>query len=299
MRALIYIMTPILILTIILASRFVTWEQLKGVDSEAVQYLTHGTQLLREGKIYRAITVLTRAIEIAPKHAEAYINRGRAYHYLANYEEAIDNYTKTLSLKQYTADAYASRGDVYRVLNNVTQAIDDYTASLEKRKNALIMSKRAKCYLETGKIDEAIRDYSYIVKHRPTAIAYNDRGRAYYKKFLSEKRNELLKSALADFDKAIESQPHFAIAYLNRSEIYGDLGQPKLKESDNLQAIDLLTEAIDNWENDAHELVPIYLWRAVAYEKSNQIDKAQNDTDTICEIFAQFYLKKIKISDIL
>ncbi len=293
-------MTPILILTIILASRFVTWDKLKGIDTVAAEHLTYGTQLLRKGKTYKAIAYLTQAIEIEPKYAEAYINRGRAYYHLAHYEEAISDYTKTLSLKQYAADAYASRGDVYRALDNVPRAIADYTASLEKSKNALIMTKRAKCYLETGNINEAITDYSYIVKHRPTAIAYYNRGKAYQKKsLLSENKSELLKLALSDFDNAIKMQPHFAIAYLNRSEIYGDLGQQNLVQSDYTKAIELLTEAIQNWRNDKLSLIPIYLWRVVAYKKKNQIDKTQNDINKIYELFTQFYLKKIRISDIL
>ena len=300
MRALIYIMTPVLILTFFLASRYVTWEKLKGVDSDALKHLTDGTQFLSEGKNYQAITALTQAIEIEPKYAEAYIKRGIAYYYLAHYKEAIADYTQTLSLKQYSADAYASRGDAYRALGDIPSAITDYTASLKKRKNARVMSKRAEVYLETGKINEAIVDYLYIVKHRPSAIAYYNRGRAYYKKFLiSDETDETLKLALADFDKAIEMQPRFAIAYLSRGDIYGHLGQQKTKESDYSQVVDLLTDAIQNWQNEAHELIPIYLWRAIAYKKSNYTDKAANDIEKVHELFAQFYLKKIRISDIL
>ena len=300
MRALIYIMTPVLILTIFLASRFVTWEKLKGIDSNALKHLTAGTQFLRKGKNYQAITALTQAIAIEPKYAEAYVKRGLAYYQLARYKDAIADYTQTLSLNQYSADAYASRGDAYRSLGDVTRAIADYTASLNKRKNAWIMSKRAEVYLETGKIGEAIKDYFYIVKHRPSAIAFYNRGRAYYEQFLlSGNQNEVLKLALADFDKAIEMQPSFAIAYLNRGNIYAHLGQQKSKEGDYLQAISLLTDAIQNWQNEAHELIPIYLWRAVAHEKNNHTNKAVNDIEKVYELFAQFYLKKIRISDIL
>ena len=300
MRALIYIMTPVLILTIILASRFVSWERLKGFDSNADKHLTDGTQLLGKGEFYRSIVELTRAIEIEPKYAEAYINRGRAYYYLAQYKDAIADYTQTISLNQYIADAYASRGDVYRALNDIPRAIDDYTESLKARKNALVLSKRAKCYLLSGKPDEAIRDYTDIVKHRPTAIAYNNRGIAYHKKYLlSDKNDELQKHALADFDKAIEMQPHFAIAYLNRSDIHGDLEQQNLKDADLTKSIELLTEAIDNWENEQYELIPIYLWRAVALKKNNQIDKARNDVKRIYVLFSQFFLNNIKNFDIL
>ncbi len=300
MRALIYIMTPVLILTIFLASRFVTWEKLKGVDSKALKHLMAGTQFLRKGKNYQAITALTYAIEIEPKYAEAYAKRGLAYYQLTRYKDAIADYTQTLSLKRFFADAYAGRADAYLALGDIPNAIADYTASLETRKSVRVTSKRAEVYLEIGKIDEAITDYLYIVKHHPSAIAYYNRGRAYCKKFLHlDKKDETLKLALVDFDKAIEMQPRFAIAYLNRGDIYGHLKQQESQETDYSHAIDLLTDAIQNWQNEAHELIPIYLWRAVAYKKSNYIDKAMNDIEKVSELFAQFYLKKIRISDIL
>jgi tetratricopeptide (TPR) repeat protein len=293
-------MTPILILTFILASRFVTWNKLKGVDSNALKHFSNGTQFLRNGKTYKAITTLTQAIEIEPKYAEAYIKRGIAYYHLARYKEAIADYNQTLSLKSYLADAYASRGDAYLALGDVPQAINDYTVSLKKRKNARVMSKRAKVYLETGKIPEAINDFSYIVKHGSSAIAYYNRGRAYYQKYLiADKQDDTLKLALTDFDKAIELQPSFAIAYLSRGDVYGHLKRQESQESDYSYAIDLLTDAIQNWQHEAHELIPIYLWRAVAYKKEEYVDKAENDIEKVFELFAQFYLKKIRISDIL
>ncbi len=267
MRALIYIMTPVLILTIFLASRFVTWEKLKGVDRKALKHQIDGTQFLREGKNQKAITALTKAIEIEPKYAEAYVKRGRAYYYLARYTEAIDDYTQTLFLKRFLADAYASRGDVYRALNDLPRAIADYTASLE---------------------------------NRPSAIVYYNRGRIYYQKFLiSDKADETLKLALTDFDKAIELQPRFAIAYLSRGDIYEHLKQQESQESDYSHALDLLTDAIQNWENKSHDLILIYLWRAIAYQKNNYVDKAVNDIERVYELFTQFCLKKIRISDIL
>ena len=300
MRALFYIMTPILILTVILASRFVTWDKLKGVDEDAASHLTNGTQLLQRGKLYQSITSLTQAIEIEPKFAEAYINRGLAYYHLAHYKEAIADFTQTISLKQYTADAYASRGDVYRSLNDVENAISDYTASIKRSKNAGVLSKRGRCYLDSGKYNDAISDYSEIVEHRPTAIAYYNRGRAYYERHLhSDKKEETLELALRDFNKSIELQSKFAIAYLSRGDVFGHLEQRTSQESDYSQAASLLTDAIQNWDNDKHILIPILLWRAMAYEKENEIRKAQDDVGRVYQLFAEFYLKKIDVSDIL
>ncbi len=300
MRALFYIMTPILILTVILASRFVTWDKLRGVDEYAANHLTKGTQLLKQGKLYQSISALTQAIEIEPKYAEAYINRGLAYYHLSHYKEAIADFTQTITLKQYAADAYASRGDVYRSSNDVTDAILDYTSSIKRSKNAGVLSKRGICYLNTGNFDDAINDYSEVVEHRPTAIAYYNRGRAYFKKHLhSDKKKDTLELALDDFNKSIEMQPKYAIAYLSRGDVYGYLEQPTSQESDYSQAAALLTDAIKNWNNEEHALIPILLWRAITYKKENDIIKAENDVEKIYQLFAEFYLNKIRISDIL
>ncbi len=293
-------MTPVLILTFLFASRFVSWDRLKSVDREASKHLDDGTQFLRKGQYHQAIAELTKAIEIEPEYAEAYVKRGRAYYYLMRYKEAIDDYTQTISRDRFIVDAYSGRGDVYRALGDVQRAITDYSTSIKKRKNALVMSKRAQSYLETGKLEEALTDYNYIIKRRPSAIAYYNRGRAYYQKFLLSKSvDETLKPALADFDKAVELAPNFAIAYLSRGDIYGHLGEQESKDADYTYAIDLLTEAIENWKKNADGLLTIYLWRAVAYKKNSLVEEAETDMKRIYALFGQFFLKKISTSDIL
>ena len=300
MRTLIYIMTPILILTSLFASRFVSWDRLKSVDSEAAKHLEDGTQFLRKGKYHQAITELTQAIKIEPKYAEAYVQRGRANYHLTHYKEAIDDYTQTLSFKRYIADAHASRGDVFRVLGDMPRAITDYTASIKKRKNALIMSKRAQSFLEIGKLDEALADYNYIIKRRPSAIAYYNRGSVYYQKFLLlDEADETLILALSDFENAIELAPHFAIAYLSRGDVYNHLGQQKSKDVDYAQAIELLTDAIENWQKNADGLLTIYLWRAVAYKKQDYVDAAETDLKRVYGLYTQFVLNKLSVPDIL
>lgn len=300
MRALIYIMTPVLILTVIIAIRFVTWEELKGVDKQAFQHLTNGTQFLRNGKNRQAISSFTKAIEIEPRYAEAYIKRGFAYYQLTHYQKAIADYTHTLNLKRFTADAYAGRGDIYLALSDPQRALADYTASLAERKNASVMLKRARIYFDTGRMDEAIKEYTYVIKRRPTALAYYNRGRVYQaKSLLSNHKDDLLIQALADFDKAINIQQHFAIAYLSRGDIHSQLGQKYLKESDYKQTVNLLTDAIQNWQQEMHQLIPIYMWRAVAYHRQKNNIQSEKDIVRCYELIFQFYLKKVRISYIL
>ena len=151
MRPLIYIMTPVLILTILLASRFVTWNAIKGVDRQAQLYVQEGTASLR---IMETSTSdqqrLRSAIEIEPRYAEAYVKRGLAYYRSAQYETAIADYTETLKLKRYQADAYASRGDAYQSLERHCSALLKTTLLHFKRRwNANVMQKRAETHFQT------------------------------------------------------------------------------------------------------------------------------------------------------
>ena len=302
MRTLIYIMTPVLILTFVIASRYVTWDKLKGVDAEskAYKHFTDAAHFLQEEQRHKALNSLSLAIQHDPNYAEAYIQRGLIYFLLQQYNEAIADYTHTITLKRYYADAYAGRGDAYYALKNLPKALDDYSSSLKSRRSAQIFTKRAKCFIDSGRIDEALEDYTYIIKRRPTAIAYYNRGKAYYRKYLLSKNSEqFAKLAISDFDKSIEMQPLLALSFYHRGDIYGYLGQSGLKEENYTHTIELLTDALTNWKSDSYLQIPVLLWRAVAYNKLNQTDEAQNDIVKIYELYTQYYLKKVLISDIL
>ncbi len=297
MRPLIYIMTPVLILTIVLASRFVTWDAIKGAKPQAQANVQQGTLSLREWKIPHAIAAFTRAIEIESKYAEAYVKRGLAYYRMEQYKAAIVDYTRTLDLKRYHADAYASRGDAYRALNETQHALADYSASLKKRWDARVLRRRAQTYLEQGDIQNALTDYNTVIKRQPSAMAYYIRGNAYLQ--LSIKGDtSYLKLGLADLDQAIALEPRFASAYINRARIYARAGEQASATADYTNAVELLTEAIETWQGESNDLTQVYLWRAFAYQKLGKTDEAQNDLNETNKRIFSFFLKKVKNCDI-
>ena len=293
MRPLIYIMTPVLILTIILASRFVTWDAIKGAKPEARVNVQEGTLSLREWKIPHAIAAFTRAIEIEPNYAEAYVKRGLAYYRIGQYKAAIADYTRTLDLKRYHADAYTSRGDAYRTLGEIEHAIADYSASLKKRWSARIVRRRAQTYFEQGNVQNALADYNTVIKRQPSAMAYYARGNVYLQLLIQGDASHL-KPALADMDQAIALEPRFAGAYINRARIYARAGEQTSATADYMNAIELLTEAIKTWEGESTALIQVYLWRAFAYQKLGKIDKAQNDLNETNKCIFSFFLEKSK-----
>lgn len=243
MRPLIYIMTPVLILTILLASRFVTWDAIKGVDRQAQIYAQEGTASLRSWQLPQAIEAFTQAIEIEPRYAEAYVKRGLAYYRSQAYETAIADYTETLKLKRYQADAYASRGDAYQALGNLQRAIEDYSAALKKRRSTHVIQKRAETYFKHGDVQKALDDYDDLIKRKPTAMAYYGRGNVYLQLAIQGDGNRL-KFALTYLDQAIVLEPRFASAYISRAQVHTQLGDQTLANRDYTHAVKLLTDAI-------------------------------------------------------
>ena len=293
MRPLIYIMTPVLILTIVLASRFVTWEAVKGENPQAQGYVQEGTFSLRTWKIPQAIKAFTKAIAIEPQYAEAYVKRGLAYYRIGKYKAAIADYTQTLELKRYQADAYASRADAYRASDNTQRAIADYTASLKKRWNARVMRKRAQTYFKHGHVQNALADYKTVIKRQPSAVAYYTRGNTYLQLFLQGNEDHL-KTALADMDQAIALERRFARAYMSRGLIYEHLDKHTAASADYTHALALFTETIQTWQGDANALIQVYYWRASAYQQLGEIAEAQKEIREANERLLSFFLEKVK-----
>ena len=292
MRPLIYIMTPVLILTILLASRFVTWDAIKGMDRQAQIYVQEGTASLRSWKLPQAIKAFAHAIEIEPRYAEAYVKRGLAYYRSAQYETAIADYTQTLKFKRYQADAYASRGDAHRALKDTQRAIEDYSASLKRRWNASVMLKRAEAYFDGGNAQNALADYDTLIKRQPTMTAYYARGNVYLQ-LSTQGDKKHLKFALADLNRAIASEPRFASAYISRAQTYTHLGEHTSATQDYTDTIELLTDAIQTWQGEPHALIQLYYWRAFAHQKLGEVDKAEKDVSKGHNYVFSFLLEKI------
>ena len=298
MRPLLYIMIPVLILTIVLAARFVTWDAIKGANPQAQAEVREGTVSLRTWKIPHAIAAFTRAIETEPKYAEAYVKRGLAYYRAGQYKAAITDYTRTLDLNRYHADAFASRGDAYRALGDLQQAIADYSASLDKRWNARVMQRRAHTYFEQGTIADAFADYNTVIKRQPSAAAYYARGNAYLR-LSTESAEDRLKLALADLNQAIGLEQRFAGAYIKRAQVHARLGEQVSANADYRNAVDLFTETIRTWQGEPNALTQVYLWRAFAHQKLGEVDKAEIDVHETYERIFSFFLKKVRNCDIL
>jgi tetratricopeptide (TPR) repeat protein len=79
----------------------------------------------KAGAGYHAIANYSKAIEINPRFAEAYNNRGLAYAYKGQYGQAISDYNKAIETNPKLAEAYYNRGAAYYLNGEHDKACKD------------------------------------------------------------------------------------------------------------------------------------------------------------------------------
>ena len=123
-----------------------------------------------------AISDYTKALEINPRDALAYYNRGIAYNKKGRHDEAISDFNKALEINPRDAWAYYNRGIAYDNKGEYDQAISDYTKALEiNPKDAVAYYDRGILYEKKGQYDQAISDYNKALEINPIcAEAYNN-----------------------------------------------------------------------------------------------------------------------------
>ena len=226
------------------------------------------------------IEYYSNAIEIDPNYADAYNNRGLAYHdkyfydrAIIHCDKAIADYSKAIEIDPNLAEAYSNRGVSYANKDDYDHAIADYSKAIEIDPNdAEVYNKRGVSYSEKGDYDRAIADYNKAIEINPNLVytylnlrgAYNRRGD--------------YDRAIADYSKMIEIDPNDADAYNNRGFAYYNKGYYNKGYYD--QAIADLSRAIEIGTDNALA----YYIRGIAYDDKGEYDKAIADFSKAIEI---------------
>jgi len=164
------------------------------------------------------------------------------------------------------AISHAHANDDCNQIVDAERQIEGCTEFLQKSpygsNAALAYGLRGEAYRDKGDLDHAIADFSRAIKI-DRAWPLNDPGsfRVYVNR------------GIGDFSKAIEFEPEFADAFINRCVVYADKGQYDLALADCTKAI-----AINPKDAVA------YNDRGVAYEKKGDIDSALDDYTKAIEL---------------
>ncbi len=243
----------------------------------AKDWYLRGQALVKANKAQKAREAFTKAIELDPKYAVAYCDRGYAYFILGDNQQAIKDYDRAIQLNPQAAIFYYYRGVYYGKLGNYQQAIRDYDRAIELDPIAPYYMNRAASYFELGNYQRAISDYDKAFElGMDGALVYSSRGFANLK--LDNKRQ-----AIKDYDKAIELDPNNVDAYGWRGLVYFILGDYQQAIKDYDKAIQLKPEHSS-----------YYYGRALAYGKLGDNGQAIKDYQIAAKLGnkkAQDYLR--------
>lgn len=177
-----------------------------GSTVEALAYYNRGAAYGLQGNYKQAINDFEKVIKLNPDFAwGVYYNLGNVYALQGDYESAIEKYNEAIKLRPDFAEAYNNRGFVYAKQGNYEKAIADYTKAIQSSPiDPYTLNK------------QGIR-ITFTDQRQNQVKAYNNRGFAYAEQGNYEK-------AIADYKKAIELDPSYALAYWNRGVARTKLG---------------------------------------------------------------------------
>lgn len=212
------------------------------IDSkyELACLIYRGAAKFNLGLLIASINDFSRAIELDPIYVDAYIRRGRVKLELKDYAGAINDFDKVIAMVPNNAEAYKYRGDAKFTRGDKEGAIKDYTTAVGINPYYAIRSQKiayltgSVYYDMFGPIESRSNPAEKIAEMEKIINIYPNNAGAYFKKgkAILKTGNRHGQLAMNDFSKAIEIEPNFANAYLERYTIKLFLGDISGSELD-------------------------------------------------------------------
>lgn len=212
-------------------------------QSQGQQDYLYGMALLAQQDWVRACKAFTKVIVANPEHYEALVQRGLLYVILHQPVEALQDFTKAIEVNPNIAAAYLYRAKCYhRNFRQKDKSVADYSMAISLApRDAAGYLGRAELYDEIALYDErqaleknddatyahvseeclaAIHDYSQVIALEPTHDgAYANRGLVYARKARANKNIDFMEKAIADFEKAISLNWEHGYLYKQQDEM--------------------------------------------------------------------------------
>ncbi len=158
-----------------------------------------------------ALASYNRAILIKPDYAEAYLNRGNVLKRLQRYDAALDSYDRAIALKADFAQAHFTRGITLHELGKLEPALVSYDRAIA------IDSRHPLAYCNRGIVLRDLRQHDAAMASFAQALAINPSyPEAYCNRGVALFELNQLSEALASYDSAIAINADYADAHNNR-----------------------------------------------------------------------------------
>jgi len=136
-------------------------------------------RLLGPGDFQGAAAQFTKAIDIFPEYADAYLGRGKARQAAGQSDAALADFERAIAINPTLELAYISRGTITRSQGNSQKALADFTESIHLHPTSDGYYQRALTYQTLDQPKRAVDDYSLAITYDPGApYIYRARAKA-------------------------------------------------------------------------------------------------------------------------
>jgi len=236
------------------------------------QWATRGFRKARAGRVDAALEDFEAALKVDPKTTLALGQRGMIRRTQGRYDDAVNDFTKAIVIEPKDATLFTARGITYRLMNKHADAVpdleqaiklnpSDYTARNElgltyyvtnafenaaeqfakaaelNKKDAVLWSNLGIARRMQGDHAEAVKAYDEAVKIAPEGYAGYNPSMTYFGRGISRREMKQLAPALADFNKAIQSNDKDAGFWFERGLTHRTMGNEELARTDFKEAI--------------------------------------------------------------
>jgi tetratricopeptide (TPR) repeat protein len=209
-----------------------------------------------------------KALSIDPSLAFVHHNLGVDYFNDENYEKSLEEYSLAVAIDPNRASAWSGKAEALFKLGRYHECIEDSSRAIEIDPTEwLAYSDRAFCKDFLGDFEGAIPDYKMYIENSA------DAGAPYwYNLGLAQRKTDDFDSAIASYTKALELDPAYYEAYINRGYVY--LLQKKYSKA----------LADYNRALEFGEILTAYSGRGDTYYESGEYNKAIEDYKTVLQI---------------
>ena len=203
----------------------------------AYEYLSKGQKLYYQTQYEEAIKMFNKAVEIDKNYSIAYAQLGKAY---ANLYWQIKNYTNEIR-PAYLEQSFKYTTKALQITPNLDEAHLSLAKYYQNVEDSVVSDKWVKCEEETKKVLELNPNNGEALFLMSRIYGYNDTKEEDYlhkaiskNNFIADAHNNLgiiyldskkYDQAVEAFQKAIEIDPEYKLAYMNTGVVYARQGK--------------------------------------------------------------------------